>query len=132
MEKSLEMALNSLKTEGRRLAKKLNTKKKPRDLKDGEETGNNIKEREMAKTTRLFKELNLRAIITAIAILEAQDGICPYCKERNIDPNFVKDLYFPFCKKCAKILGDEKEDFLRKNHNKEKYQRIEEELRIAV
>lgn len=107
-------------------------KKKLRNLKDGEETANNIRRRGMAKTLDFLSNLRLKKIIIAIAITESQKGICPYCKKGKIDHNLVENFCFPFCIECAKKLGSSKGDFLKNNLDREKYQEIEEKLKIAV
>ncbi len=112
--------------------KKLSIKKKPRRLKDGEETPNNIKAREMEESLDLLSNLRLKEIIIAIAVAESQKGICPCCKKRKIDHNLVENLCFPFCIQCTKTLGNNKGDFLKNNLNREKYQEIEKKLKIAV
>ena len=121
MSKDLKEAVEYLTKEKDRIEKNLIKKGKPRNLKDGEETTNNIYRREINIGLKLLRNDVYRQIIMALTIVELTGGFCPKCQDKPIDPTLLKNLYFPFCKLCVK-------DFRKKPEARKKFlkKKIEE------
>jgi len=94
MSKDLKEAVEYLTKEKDKIEKNLIKKGKPRNLKDGEETTNNIYRREINIGLKLLRNDVYRQIIMALTIVELTEDFAQMSDNQS---TYSLKILFPFC-----------------------------------